>query len=180
MADNQGAGKPAPKTNVAQEISYVGARLREKSTYAGLTVVVALLLPILSRYVPGLANANAGQIVNDISAIGIGLGGLIAILLPEKGAARVIAFLIAASAALAFAHPASAAVRHVHHRAVPLPTEDPRLVGLYDTARVPAGKPTVAQVQQNPLLTCRRRLPTRKRRTRPIRSRSTAIRRSSI
>jgi hypothetical protein len=140
------------KVKFFNEAKNFGARLREKSTYAGLTVFVALLLPILSKYIPALANANAGQIVGDISAIGIGIGGLIAIVLPERRAIRTIVFLIAAGAAFACAHPAGAAVQLGHHRAVPLPNNDPRLAGLYGTAKALAGKPTVVQVQQNPLL----------------------------
>jgi hypothetical protein len=66
------------------ELSYIAMRLREKSTYAGLVVLVSLVLPLLSKYVPALAHASAESIVNDISLIGMGIGGLAALLMPEK------------------------------------------------------------------------------------------------
>jgi hypothetical protein len=163
MSDTRGAAKAAPKAidaqKTEQEISWLGARLREKSTYAGLTVAVSLALPFLAKFVPALADANAAQIVNDISAIGIGVGGLIAIVMPEKGSAKAIAFMLAIAGALAFGQPAHAQaigtvsgaptihhVRHRAHAAAPLPAR-----AIYDSAAAP-GKPSVAQAQQNPLL----------------------------
>lgn len=85
-----------PKVDAAkveQEVSWIGARLREKSTYAGLTVVVSLALPFLSKYVPQLADANAGDVVDKISALGVALGGVIAIVAPEKTVAKFVAML---------------------------------------------------------------------------------------
>ena len=72
--------------DVKQEMSWLASRMEEKSTYAGLTVVVSLLLPVVAKYVPVLASADATSIVNNISMIGIGLGGLLAIAFPERKA----------------------------------------------------------------------------------------------
>lgn len=168
MADSQGAGKPVPKQSAAQEISYIGARLREKSTYAGLSVVISLALPFLSKYVPALSGDDAAQIVNAISALGVAIGGIIAILLPErgntraplpvpgsKGSAKAIIALWGVAGALTFLPPPAhaAMVRHARTvaRNVPLPKPRPAQLGnLWDSVK--PGKPTVPQVQQNPLL----------------------------
>lgn len=85
MTDGQGAAKAAPKENVEQEIGYVGARLREKSTYAGLAVLVSIVLPLLSKYFPALTAGTPTEIINAISALGIAIGGIIAVVMPENG-----------------------------------------------------------------------------------------------
>ena len=66
------------KTTVDKDVSWIGARLSEKSTYAGLTVLISLAFPHLT---------DAAGYANDISLIGMGIGGLVALLLPEKGSA---------------------------------------------------------------------------------------------
>ena len=88
MTDSQGAAKAAPKTNdvqdAEQDISWIGARLREPSTYAGLGTLagVATLFHLLP-------DAGSGtDLVKDITMIGMGLGGLIAIVLPEGKSKR--------------------------------------------------------------------------------------------
>lgn len=66
----------APKFDKAvldKDISWVGTRLREPSTYAGLAILLAAV---------GHFTLPAGA-MNDITMIGTGIGGLIAILLPE-------------------------------------------------------------------------------------------------
>lgn len=109
MADEM---KAAPKADdapdVEQKVSWLGARLREKSTYAGLTVVVSLLLPFFAKFLPQLAGADPSQIAGYLSAIGIATGGLIAIVAPDKGAKALLGFLVV-GAALALALPAQAA-----------------------------------------------------------------------
>lgn len=70
--------------NTEQEISWVAARLKEKSTYAGLAGVVSLLMLLASKYFPYLANTDSAEVVSYISMIGIGVGGLLAIVFPEK------------------------------------------------------------------------------------------------
>lgn len=69
-----------------QEVSWVGARLREPSTYAGLGALFALA---------HVADASSWQ--HAVESIGLGLGGVIAILLPENAAKAVIVGLIAGS-----------------------------------------------------------------------------------
>jgi hypothetical protein len=75
MTDQPQNRAPAAKFDKAeleQDVSWLGARLREPSTYAGLAAVLAMLH--LSTD-PGL--------VHSLSMIGMGLGGVIAFLLPE-------------------------------------------------------------------------------------------------
>ena len=123
------------KPEIAQDISWLGARLREPSTYAGLGIVLA-----------ALHLANAGDWVSAITAIGTGIGGIIAILLPEAqrphgngvDAGRVLAILaLCTVAAIVCAAPATAASRTLVRQAAV------------------SGKPTVTQAQQNPLIVVR-------------------------
>jgi hypothetical protein len=79
MAD-PGTPAPAPKSapkfdpaRARKDISWIGARLREPSTYAGLGALFALVN----------LNVDPG-VIKDISMIGMGAGGLIAFLLPER------------------------------------------------------------------------------------------------
>jgi hypothetical protein len=70
--------KPAPKFDTARaerDISWLGARLREPSTYAGLAAVLAVFH--LSSD-PGL--------LHSLSLIGTGIGGVISFVLPESSA----------------------------------------------------------------------------------------------
>lgn len=65
--------KPAfDKARAEKDISWLGARLREPSTYAGLAAVLAVFH--LSTD-PGL--------VHSLAMIGTGIGGVIAFVLPE-------------------------------------------------------------------------------------------------
>jgi hypothetical protein len=56
-------------------VEWCGARLREPSTYAGVGVLLGAVFHV----------ANADGWAAAIMSIGIGVGGIIAILLPEKG-----------------------------------------------------------------------------------------------
>jgi hypothetical protein len=58
-----------------RDISWLGARLREPSTYAGLAAVLAVLH--LSTD-PGL--------IHSLTLIGTGIGGVISFVLPERSA----------------------------------------------------------------------------------------------
>lgn len=79
-------------TDTTQDkISYIGARLREKSTYGGLAVAIGMLLPLLTKYFPQLADTNVATIVSALSDLGIGLGLFIGIFLPEKGSPAGVA-----------------------------------------------------------------------------------------
>ena len=74
-AGNTGTTTHAAKIDRAElekDVSWLGARLREPSTYAGLAAVLAVAH--LSSD-PGL--------VHSLSMIGMGLGGVIAFFLPE-------------------------------------------------------------------------------------------------
>ena len=57
----------------SKEISWLGARLREPSTYAGL----ALLLTSVFHF------SHANEWASVITSFGIAIGGAIAILVPE-------------------------------------------------------------------------------------------------
>jgi hypothetical protein len=96
------------KAELVEKIGYIGARLRERSTYAGLTVLVAFLLPFMAKYVPTFSHASAAVIVDYISMIGIGVGGLIAIFVPE-GRKAVILLAIGVGLTLNFGGSAEAA-----------------------------------------------------------------------
>lgn len=79
MTDTPIAAAPAPAKPaidpvvLKKDISWIGARLREPSTYAGL----AVLIGAVAHY-----TLPAGAL-SDITSIGTGIGGLIAIFLPE-------------------------------------------------------------------------------------------------
>jgi len=86
MTDSQGTAKPAPaidQQKVQAEISWLGARLREPSTYAGLSSLAAAAA--LFHLIP---SGDGTDLVKYVTMIGMGVGGLIAILLPEPGRAR--------------------------------------------------------------------------------------------
>ena len=76
MADDVKAAPKVDKAEVEQEVSYIGARLSEKSTYAGLSILIALALPHF---------AGASDLVTAITDVGMGIGILVSISLPEKG-----------------------------------------------------------------------------------------------
>ena len=63
------------KARAERDISWLGARLREPSTYAGLAAVLAVFH--LSSD-PGL--------LHSLSLIGTGIGGVISFILPEQSA----------------------------------------------------------------------------------------------
>jgi len=167
MTDSQGAAKAAPNYHakidtqtVEQDASWIGKRLSEPSTYAGLGVLLTLIFHI----------SNADHLAMNLQTIGIALGSIIlavlAIIKPEAGnkkngrtgasADRAAAILALCVLAGLLGHAPSAMARssaHPRTPAVPLPVPDPRLAGLYDAARLPKpGALTAAQVQQNPLL----------------------------
>lgn len=158
---------PLPtKKTPSQEVAWISARLREKSTYAGLGVIVSMMLPLLAKYVPALQDANSSQIVDYISMVGMGVGGLLSVFCREKGSAAVIAFLVAG--ALLVPHSANAQPRsdklpvHHHHKIVArvpqddpvaLPEDDPRLNGLYDALAKSTASASATSVAQNILST---------------------------
>ncbi len=133
-------GNPKPvidKAEVTQDISWLGARLREPSTYAGLGILFA-----------AFHLANAGDWVSAITAIGTGVGGIVAILLPEAKRPRgnggvpggpALTMLVLCAAALVCAAPALAANKPLVRR----------------PAMAVSNKPTVTQAQQNPLIVVR-------------------------
>jgi hypothetical protein len=143
MTQNTNSASVIDKAKVERDVSWLGARLREPSTYAGLAVLLGMF---------GLHDVP--QAVKDISEIGMGLGGLIAIFLPEvkkavngvaaaaatdRGQAVAVAALCVISACV-FVVPALAADK----AATPQPK-----------AAVNS-KPTVVQAQQNPLIVLQR------------------------
>lgn len=173
MADSQGAAKAAPRVDeqkIEQEASWLGKRLSEPSTYAGLGILLGVVLHF----------KNADLLAADIQTIGLGLGavilGIVAIITPEAGNKRSspassgpgnpnftgMLVLLTIGAALALAAPRPAVAQTRQHRAtesVPLPQPRPStasFVGdappakLYDSVR-----PTVAQATQNPLVVLR-------------------------
>ena len=127
------------KVTAERDISWLGARLREPSTYAGLGILLA-----------AFHLADAGDWVSALTAIGTGIGGVIAIVLPETKrprdsgggpAGRIVALLALCAAGLAFAGavPATAATKPPAFR----------------SAAAGNAKPSVTQAQQNPLIVVR-------------------------
>ena len=76
--NNPNPTSPKPvfdKARTKKDISWIGARLREPSTYAG----VATLLGVVGMTIdPGL--------LKYLSMIGMGVGGVISFVLPEQSA----------------------------------------------------------------------------------------------
>ena len=62
--------------NTKKNLTFIGARLREKSTYAGLTVLLGMVLH----------GANVGPYADAIAAFGMFVGAVFAIFMPEKAA----------------------------------------------------------------------------------------------
>jgi hypothetical protein len=84
MNDTQGPAKAVPNIDaqkIVEEASWLGARLREPSTYAGLGVLLTLVFHV----------SNAGALALNIETIGVGLGSIIlaviAIVVPERASA---------------------------------------------------------------------------------------------
>lgn len=75
------------KAKAEQEISWLGARLREPTTYAGLGILLTAVFHF----------GNGQTLAAALTSIGIGVGGIIAILLPEAAAKMVLTgFLVGA------------------------------------------------------------------------------------
>jgi hypothetical protein len=66
------------KAEVKKDVTWIGARLREPSTYLGLGALLA-----------AFHLADAASWVSAVTSIGLGVGGIIGILLPEGKAAPV-------------------------------------------------------------------------------------------
>ena len=66
------------KAEVKKDVAWLGARLREPSTYLGLSALLA-----------AFHLADASSWVSAVTSIGLGVGGIIGILLPEGKAAPV-------------------------------------------------------------------------------------------
>ena len=127
------------KVTAERDVSWLGARLREPSTYAGLGIVLA-----------AFHLANAGDWVSALTAIGTGIGGIIAIVLPEakrprgtagspSGRVLMMLALCAVAAALVGAGPARAVTKPLVRRPV----------------AAASARPSVTQAQQNPLIVVR-------------------------
>jgi hypothetical protein len=134
MIDSQGTAKvyaPAiDQQKVEAEISWLGARLREPSTYAGLSSLAAAAA--LFHLIPDGSGAN---LVKYITMIGMGVGGLVAILLPEAGRARSkppgpsISSAAAITLALTLTSVAAMWPAHAQPRLpIPLPRQKPATV----------------------------------------------------
>lgn len=133
MTDSQGAAKAAPaidQQNVEAEISWIGARLREPSTYAGLSSLAAAAA--LFHLIP---SGDGADLVKYVTMIGMGVGGLIAILMPERGRAKPKPpgpnISSAALIALALALASIAAIIPAHAQPklpIPLPKPKPAAV----------------------------------------------------
>lgn len=137
MADDVNTATPIAsksvidKAEVERDVSWLGARLREPSTYAGLAVLLTAVFH--------MKDATAWS--SAIESIGVGIGGVIAILLPEAAkVAKKISptgvgvLLLAAGFAASFFCPGFAEAAAAKASAKPA-----------------TSKLTATEVQQNPL-----------------------------
>lgn len=133
-APTSGHAPPKPtidKAVVEKDVSWIGARLREPSTYAGLAALLAVV------------GVGAGSdLIKDISMIGMGIGGLVAIILPDARKAVGAVILGLGMAMLALGGGA--------HAATPLPKPRPAAVAVH--AAPASGTVTQTQALQNPVL----------------------------
>src|SRR5690242_19676895 len=132
MTNSQGAAKAAPAVDqqkVEAEISWIGARLREPSTYAGLSSLVAAAT--LFHLIP---SGDGTDLVKYVTMIGMGVGGLIAILLPEAASRRPqapgpnissVAIIVLALALAGLVLPVSAHAQLRLKPLIPLPQPKP-------------------------------------------------------
>jgi hypothetical protein len=140
MADDV---KAAPKTdkvaNAEQEISWIGARMREPSTYAGLSGLAAAAA--IFGLIP---STDANELVKDITVAGMAIGGILGIVLPE--ASRVIGKFSKAAGAILLAIALASALH-----------ADPAMADNLPKRAAPPTAPgkqslTANDIQQNPLV----------------------------
>lgn len=150
MADDVKAAPTVDTAKVEQDVSWIGARLREPSTYAGLAVLLAAVFHF----------SNATALAANIQTIGIGvgmvIGGVLAIVLPEaksKAVAGLIALFVIV-AALASPTPAFAQKpdKLGLRLAFNTPTKKAATSSTSSPTTTTPGQLTVQQVQTNPLL----------------------------
>jgi hypothetical protein len=79
------AAKPAGDGQARQEVSYLGARLREKNTYGGLATAIGFAAALFHNSFPQIGMVDPATLANGIEYLGIGIGIFIGIFLPEKG-----------------------------------------------------------------------------------------------
>jgi len=132
-------------TQVTQDVSYIGARLREKSTYGGMAVALSFAAALFHSSFPKVGNIDPQTLATAIEYLGLGIGTFIGIFLPEKGSPvgkinplGMGAVLLAVMLCGGGGSPADAA---------PLPQPRPASVPASTTAPL-----TSTQVSQNPLL----------------------------
>jgi len=134
MADDVKTAPAKPTVDadgIKKSVSWFGARLREPSTYAGLAVLLTAIFH--------LKDASAWS--SAIESIGVGIGGVIAILLPEAKStgktatpAGVALLLLAAACGALICCPGLA-----------------EAAGVKAPAKPAVSQLTAVQVQQNPL-----------------------------
>lgn len=173
MTSSMNAASQNEKAVAEREMSWIGARLREPSTYAGMAIFLVAIFHLGSGEAKAWASA--------ITYLGMGVGALIAIVLPEGKSLLIVKPLVIlplCAAALACAMGPSPAIaqpggigvadgvpypyststpasrkryrRDVGAKSVPKATAStplPKSAPVYDTAT-----PTVMQAQQNPLV----------------------------
>lgn len=69
-----------------KRLSYISARLREKSTYAGLLSFISFGVMLGSNYSSHLKGIDPNALVNALTALGMAIGSLMAVFLPEQSA----------------------------------------------------------------------------------------------
>jgi hypothetical protein len=85
MADDPKTAPQIDSQKIVKEISWVGARLREPSTYAGLALVLGAVFHV----------GDAQDWAANLQSIGMGVGGIVAVMLPEGKTTVKVAALLA-------------------------------------------------------------------------------------
>lgn len=151
MAEDVKAASTVDTAKVEQEVSWVGARLREPSTYAGLGLLLTAIFHL----------SNATVLAGNIQTIGIGvgmvIGGVLAIILPEAKSKAVASLLALFVIAAALASPTPAFAQKPDKLGLRLafntPTKKSATASSTSSSSTSAsGQLTVQQVQTNPLL----------------------------
>jgi hypothetical protein len=78
MVEQNTAGAESDLQRVEQEVGYIGKVLRNASTYNGLAMIVAA--GVLFHFVPA---TGSEELVKEIGAAGIALGGIIGVFIPN-------------------------------------------------------------------------------------------------
>lgn len=67
-----------------KKVTWLAARLEEKTTYAGVGIAGSVALALAARYLPWLADVSAPELANAMWQVGSAIGGLMLIVVKEQ------------------------------------------------------------------------------------------------